>query len=188
LKAFHLSVRAFAEFHRLFPASEYWIVGDGPERKRLQRLARQLGVAGSVRFWGWLARPEGFQKLAECDALVHPGLHESGGCVCSEAMAAGRPVICLDLGGPALQVTRETGIKVPALTADQAVADLAAALLHLATEPILRICMAHASRRRVEEHFGWDEKGRLLARIYEEVNKARSPGCPEHWNLDFDAV
>ena len=187
-KGFHLSVRAFSEFHRQFPASEYWIIGDGPERKALEGLALQLGVAESVRFWGWLARPEGFQKLAECDALVHPGLHESGGCVCSEAMAAGRPVICLDLGGPALQVTRETGIKVPALTADQAVADLAAALLHLATEPILRICMAHASRRRVEEHFGWDEKGRLLARIYEEVNKARSPGCPEHWNLDFDSV
>ena len=48
--------------------------------------------------------------------LIHPSLHDSGGWVCLEAMAAGRPVICLDLGGPGLQVTEKTGIKVKAST------------------------------------------------------------------------
>src|SRR2546430_4418443 len=42
----------------------------------------------------------------------HPSLHDSGGWVCLEAMAAGRPVICLDLGGPGYQVTEESGIKI----------------------------------------------------------------------------
>ena len=117
MKAFHLGLRAFAQFHRQLPESEYWIIGDGPERKGLERLARQLGVAESVRFWGWLPRPEALRLLAECDVLVHPTLHDSGGWVCLEAMVAARPVVCLDLGGPGVQVTDETGIKLPATLA-----------------------------------------------------------------------
>ncbi|MFM6845653.1 MAG: glycosyltransferase family 4 protein, partial [Dolichospermum sp.] len=45
--------------------------------------------------------------------------------VCMEAMAAGRPVICLDLGGPAVQVTEETGFKIAADEPYQVVRDLA---------------------------------------------------------------
>jgi glycosyltransferase involved in cell wall biosynthesis len=169
-KGFHLSVRAFAEFHRQSPASEYWIIGDGPERKTLERLARRLGVAERVRFWGWLPRPEGLQRLAECDALVHPGLHESGGYVCSEAMAAGRPVICLDLGGPALQVTDETGIKTPATSPEQVVRGLADAFYKLASDPGLRARLSVATRKRVEEHFNWNHKSLLMAELYESLS------------------
>lgn len=174
-KGFHLSVRAFAEFHHRFPASEYWIIGDGPERKGLERLARQLGVAERVRFWGWLPRPEAFQRLAECDALIHPSLHESGGYVCVEAMAAGRPVVCLDLGGPALQVTDETGIKVPAISPGQAVDGLAQALSRLAADQALRVRLGTAGRQRVKDHFDWDEKGRFLAATYERVVREGRP-------------
>src|SRR5208337_4499961 len=134
-KGFHLSVRAFAEFHRQFPAAEYWIIGAGPERKRLGKLAQRLGVAGSVTFWGAIPRRQVLEKLGKCDVLVHPSLHDSGGWVCLEAMAAGRPVVCLDLGGPALQVTEDTGIKVPATSPEQVVSDLATAFYKLASDP-----------------------------------------------------
>ena len=137
--------------------------------KRLQELAQRLGVAGSVTFWGVISRRQVLEKLAECDVLLHPSLHDSNPLVCLEAMAAGRPVLCLDLGGPALQVTEETGIKVPPCTPDQVVADLAAAMLRLATDPILRIGMGRASQRRVEEHFDWDRKGEFLARVYADI-------------------
>jgi glycosyltransferase involved in cell wall biosynthesis len=168
-KGFYLSVRAFAEFHRQFPASEYWIIGDGPERKRLERLARQLGVAEGVRLWGRLPRPEALLALAECHVLIHPSLHDSGGWVCLEAMAAGRPVICVDLGGPGLQVTDKTGIKVPAISPDQAVNDLARAITRLATDSPLRLRLAAAGRGRIKDHFGWDEKGQIMSTIYEEA-------------------
>ena len=110
-KGFGYGITAFAEFHRQFPGTEYWLVGDGPERKRLERLANKLGISGSVRFLGNMPRDQALQQLRDCDVLVHPSLHDSGGWVCVEAMAAGRPVICLDLGGPATQVTAETGVK-----------------------------------------------------------------------------
>ena len=113
LKGFDLGLRAFARFHARFPNSEYWLIGDGPERKRLEQLAIQLGVSQATVFWGMMPRERAIATSAQCDVLLFPALHESGGCVSVEAMAAGRPVICLDLGGPALQVTEATGIKVP---------------------------------------------------------------------------
>ena len=168
-KGYHLSVRAFAEFHRQFPQSEYLLFGEGPESKRLRKLVQSLGVAESVTFWGNVPRREVLEKLADCDVLIHPSLHDAGGWVCLEAMAAGRPVVCLDLGGPGVQVTEKTGIKVKASTPDEAVADLAKAFLRLAEDPDLRVRIAEASRQRVEEHFGWVAMGDFMSDIYENA-------------------
>jgi glycosyltransferase involved in cell wall biosynthesis len=168
-KGFELALRSFALFNRRFPNSEYWIIGDGPERARLERLARELGVASKVSFWGLLPRFEVLDKLAQCDALVHPSLHDSGGWVCLEAMAAGRPVICLDLAGPGFQVTDDTGIKVPATSPQEVVSDLAAAMLRLAHDPALRIRLGQAGRQRVAAQFDWHQKGIFMAKVYEAV-------------------
>jgi glycosyltransferase involved in cell wall biosynthesis len=166
-KGFHLSVRAFARFHRQFPESEYWLIGDGPEGRRLRKLVQSLGIAESVTFWGDIPRSQVLEKLADCDALIHPSLHDSGGWVCLEAMAAGRPVICLDLGGPGLQVTEKTGIKVRATNADHAVTDLAKAILQLAEDSELKFRMGEASRQRVKDHFDWVSKVDFMTGIYD---------------------
>jgi glycosyltransferase involved in cell wall biosynthesis len=166
LKGFELGLRAFARLKSRFPASEYWVIGDGPERKRLMRVAEELGVGSSVTFWGAIPRYQVLEKLRECDVLVHPALHESGGWVSLEAMAAGRPVICLDLGGPALQVTQETGIRLPAVSPAQTVQDLAAAMERLAFDPGLRARMAQAGRERARQHFNLENKGDHLNALY----------------------
>jgi glycosyltransferase involved in cell wall biosynthesis len=168
-KGFELGLRAFSVLQQRFPSSEYWIIGDGPERRRLQKLARKLDVAESACFWGSIPRSQVLEKLRECQVLVHPSLHDSGGWVCAEAMAAGRPVICLDLGGPALQVTEDTGIKVPATSPEQVVSDLAAAMTRLARDPGLRIRLGIAARQRVQEHFDWAGKGDWLSELYRRV-------------------
>jgi glycosyltransferase involved in cell wall biosynthesis len=164
-----LALRAFARFHQEFPDSEYWLAGEGPERARLERRASDLGVASSVVFLGQLKRAQALEKLAQSSALVHPSLHDSGGWVCLEAMAAGRPVVCLDIGGPALQVTAETGIKVAASSPAQAVRDLASAFTTLATDPELVCRMGQAGRRHVRQSFSWNGRTEALCRLYEEV-------------------
>ena len=173
-KGCHLGLRAFAKFKRQFPDCEYWLVGDGPEKKRLQNLARALHIEDAVKFRGNIPRDEVLEMLADCDVLLHPCLHDSGGWASLEAMAAGRPVICLDVGGPALQVTNETGIKVKADSIDGAVKGLANAITQLASDPDLRIRMGNASRRRVEEHFAWHRKGEYMSMIYENILSRRN--------------
>jgi glycosyltransferase involved in cell wall biosynthesis len=168
-KGYHLSLPAFAKARASLPASSYWVIGDGPARMRLVQLARRLNVAESVQFWGALPRGLVLKKLAECDILVHPSLHESGGCVCLEAMAAGRPVVCLDYGGPAILVADETGIKVPAESPGQVIESLAQAMLRIAENPRLRRELSIAARRRVQSVFAWDKRGEVLERLYREA-------------------
>lgn len=164
LKGFHLGLRAFAAAG--VPDSEYWVVGDGPERRRLVSLARSLGVEGRVTFFGRLPRGQALGKLQASAVLIHPSLHDSGGWVCLESMAAGKPVICLDLGGPALQVTPETGYKVDAKTPNQAVHDMSVAMRRLAEDANLRRRMGEAARRRVHDEFNWERKAAALDAYY----------------------
>ena len=166
-KGFNLGLCAFAQAS--LEKSEYWIIGDGPERKRLSALASELGIADRVRFWGSLPREEALRKLGECHVLVHPSLHDFSPTVCVEAMAAGLPVICLNLGGPAIQVTEETGIKVPAHTPNQAVRDLAEAMALFDKDPELRIRTGEAGQKRVREVYDWKAMGLLLTQIYTEI-------------------
>src|SRR4029078_12932115 len=96
------------------------IVGDGPERANLADLVGRLGLKDRGVFWGSRPPPEPLETFAACHVLVHPTFHDSGGWVCLEAMAAGKPVICLDLGGSAELVTDRTGIKGVAKYPEQA--------------------------------------------------------------------
>jgi glycosyltransferase involved in cell wall biosynthesis len=166
-KGFHLGLKAFAQAN--LPQAEYWIVGSGPERSRLEQLAQGLGVGERVRFWGNLTREETLQRLGECLALVHPSLHESGGFVCLEALAARRPVLCLDLGGPAIQVTDQTGFRIPAESPEQVVHDLGKAMVELATHPELCQQMGNAGQERASQLYGWDVKSQQFAQLYETI-------------------
>lgn len=166
-KGFHLGLRAFARAN--LPDAEYWIVGNGPERQALEAMAAMLGVSSQVKFWGELSRENTLQKLSECTALIHPSLHDSGAGVCLEAMAIGRPVICLDLGGPAIQVASDTGFKIAASTPEQAVWDLSKAIAQLTSDLDLQQRMGQAGRRRVSEVFNWQVKGHDLANLYQEI-------------------
>jgi glycosyltransferase involved in cell wall biosynthesis len=171
LKGYHLGLAAFARMQADVPGSEYWIIGNGPERKSLEKQAVALDIENKVKFRGQIPRQEVLEKLGCCDVLVHPGLHDSGAMVCSEAMGAGLPVICLDLGGPALQVTEETGFKIPAISLEQVVQDMATAMKKLAENPELVKKMGETGHRRVAEEFNWERKGEYIHRLYQEILK-----------------
>ncbi|AFY36223.1 glycosyltransferase family 4 protein [Calothrix sp. PCC 7507] len=166
-KGIHLGLQAFAQAK--LPDAEYWIVGDGAEFQRLQNLAASLGIAKEVKFWGRLPRQQTLERLGECHVLVHPSLHDSGGWVCLEAMAAGRPVICLDLGGPAQQVTAETGFKILANNVEQTIADMAAAMVKIAGDAELRVTMGEAGQRLIRQNYTWEAKGQLLSELYAQI-------------------
>lgn len=163
-KGFHLGLNAFAEAD--LANAEYWLVGDGPEVERLKAQAANLGIADKVTFWGRLSRQETLAKLKAADVLVHPSLHDSGGWVCIEAMAASRPVICLNLGGPATQVTPNTGIVVEAVSLEATLSGLSEAFKRLAGDPSLRSSLGQAGRERAETVFTWAAKAKRFTRYY----------------------
>jgi len=167
-KGSHLGLEAFARFHCVCPDSEYWVVSSGPEAHALKQLAADLRIAHRVTFWGRLPElNDVYGKLAQADVLVHPAFHEALGNVCLEALAAGRPVICLDAGGPALQVTDQCGFRLPVGSLEQALRSMAHAMTVLCRNSDLRLRMGAAARERARTQFAWAYKAERMNAWYE---------------------
>jgi phosphatidylinositol alpha-mannosyltransferase len=90
-------LRAFALLSPNLPDAQLIIAGDGPDRKKLERLARKLNISGKTKFLGFIKEDEKPALLASADIACFPSLYgESFGIVLIEAMAAGASVV---LGG-----------------------------------------------------------------------------------------
>ena len=182
LKGFDLAVRAFGvfldrlKFEGHENQAELKIVGDGPECSRLLELIKGLQLEDRVHLASWRAGDELFWVLAQCDVFVFPSLRDGGGLVVVEAMAAGKPVVCLDLAGPGLHVTETCGVKVAARSPEQAIQDLASGIERLYVEPGLRRQMGLAARQRVEQLYDWD---RVADRVIEAYEQALGVPVPE---------
>jgi len=169
LKGFGLAIKAFATFTQKYPSSKLEIIGDGPDERRLRRLARELQIEDRVFFSTWLPRNEVFRKMAKCDVFLFPSFREGGGAVIVEAMAKAKPVIGLDTGGPALHIQPEWGIKVAPTSYDQVLGDLSSALQRLFLDGNLRHRLGEAARRRAMDYYLLDRLGERLEKIYREA-------------------
>jgi glycosyltransferase involved in cell wall biosynthesis len=166
VKGFGLAIKAFKEFADRHPESEFSIIGTGPEEARLRALARRLRLLNRVHFLSWLPREELLARMASHDVFLFPSLRDGGGTVVIEAMAIGRPVVCLDTGGPGMHVTEQCGVKVSPVSPQQAVRDLAGALERLYLDKGLRLRLGKAARERAEQAYHWDRLGERLMEIY----------------------
>lgn len=129
------------------------IVGDGPQRDKLQRVAKDYGVVERVSWHGWLDK-EGVRRLyRQSDCFLNPSLYEGMPNTVLEAMASGLPVIASDIGGNnALVQDGHTGI----LFNLAAPAALAAAMAKITRDPELRRRMGARGRERVGKNFSWE--------------------------------
>ncbi|MGA2764947.1 MAG: glycosyltransferase [Spirochaetia bacterium] len=94
LKRFSDLVLALSAVLPDFPHIELRFIGDGPDRKRIERLAADLGISGRVQFLGMLQKPS--EVLADCDLFVSTSETEGFGMAIVEALAAALPVIASD--------------------------------------------------------------------------------------------
>lgn len=103
-------VRAFARVRREMPSARLRIVGHGPERTTLERLAHDVDAGNAVAFLGWLGREDVERELANAWALVAPSLWaEPFGLVAPEAIVRGVPVVASVTGGLAESVEDGVG-------------------------------------------------------------------------------
>jgi glycosyltransferase involved in cell wall biosynthesis len=119
------------------------VVGDGPERAELSRLAAELGVAGRVEFTGWASRAELPAHYEWADVFVLPSLEEGLSNAVLEALASGLPIVTTEVDGNRDVVTSENGILVEPGDTDA----IAFAIDQLAGDPATLRDLATASRR-----------------------------------------
>lgn len=169
-KGFDLGIRAFAQAD--LPGAEMWLIGDGPHLPTLKTLARELGVADRITFFGRLERLETLEKIASCHVLVHPSLHEAAGFVCLEAMAAGLPVIALTSGGPGRLIELGGGVGVTPASPTAACAEIASALVTFANDSNA-YREASDDARRYAQTRTWSRRAEVFDNLYRTI--ARTP-------------
>jgi len=114
-------------------------VGDGPDRRLLERRINDLDLSSRVEILGSVPRPQVLRMMREASCLLFPSFHDSAGFVVSEALALGLPVVCLDHGGPAWLVdhwSRTPSVAVQPSTLDETISSLAMSVRRFLLEPV----------------------------------------------------
>lgn len=140
------------------------IIGDGPERPALERLASELQIQSHVRFLG--QRQDAREWLAACDLYVNSSISEGVSLTILEAMAAGLPVLATEVGGTPEVVGSSAGQLVRPRDPDL----LASSVLRLAREPAQRTALGRIARQRVESRFTLERMVREYRDVYLQSN------------------
>lgn len=143
------------------------IVGDGPERRRLEARAVELGIGSLVTFRGAVATTEIPAALADADVMLATSSGEGFGLAAAEALMAGVPVVACEDGGGLLDVVPAAGAGrvVPPGAAD--VARAAAALLNPAGR-----AAARGAGEQWRARLSGDHVASVCAGWYEEALRA----------------
>jgi glycosyltransferase involved in cell wall biosynthesis len=157
------------------------IIGDGPLRPELERLAGRLGVAAQLTFTGHLPQHEVWNQLNWADVLLHTGVIAASGDrdglpnVIPEAMSAGVLVVTSPAAATTEAITQGvTGLVAPA----ELPADWVAALGRLSHDDVLAERLRAAARRWVEENFDAHRNARRLLAEFERVTAAPAATTP----------
>lgn len=123
-----------------------WILGDGPERTRLEALARDHGVARFVRFLGFQQNP--FRFIARADVFVLTSTYEGFGNVLIEAMACGTPVVATKSPGT-IEIIKdgENGVLV-----EHDAESISGAIAALLADPARREALGARAREGVTQY------------------------------------
>jgi glycosyltransferase involved in cell wall biosynthesis len=163
-KACDLGLRAAAPLLRS-DLARFTVLGDGPERNRLEQLVKSLGIEKAVSFCGWVSHAEVLDRLRSADVMVFPSVRDFGAGVVFEALATGAVPVVADFGGPGDIVNSELGYKVPLTNESDFVTQMEKILTELARnrnqlERLRRQGMAY-----VRERLTWEAKAQAVTRI-----------------------
>lgn len=164
IKGFDVLLRALAWLEAQGHPFRAILAGDGAEKPRLEKLARDLGLKDRIEFSGWISnRSDLFDRL---DVLCVPSLEEAFGLVVIEGMAHALPVVVTDSEGPRQIVDHErTGLVVR--RGDPI--DLGQALERILTDPELEQRLAKGGRAEVEIRYTISANAQRLADALEAV-------------------
>ncbi len=148
------------------PTAQLMIVGEGPDKARLQGIAEELGLSLHVRFDSIVNQTADI--LGAFDVFVMPSLQEGLGLSVMEAQAAGIAVIASNVGGlPDLVKDGHTGFLVKPADAQA----LAQAIVRMLNNPAQAQLMAKQARIQVETNFDSKEMTLQVIKLYEEYTR-----------------
>lgn len=167
-KGIDLNLKAFALLINKYSDLKYQIIGDGPEKNRLKKLAADLGINNRVEFLGRLAHKEVLKHMAKADIFSLPSWNEGFGVVYIEAMVQGKPVIgCKGEGIEDFVEHGKTGMLVEPKDVDS----LVQTIDYLLSNPDEARAMGERARKLVLENYTWVKNAEKTIEVYKEVLK-----------------
>lgn len=163
-KACDLALRAAAPLLRSGLAT-FSVVGDGPERSRLEQLVKSLEIEKEVSFCGWVSHAQVLQRLRCADVLVFPSLRDNGAGIVFEALASGAVPVVADFGGPGDIVHPGVGYKVPLTNESAMVSQMEKILASLASDEGLLNRLRQRGMAYARECLTWDAKAQRTTRV-----------------------
>lgn len=164
-KMLDIGIEAFAKIAKKYPQVNFNLVGAGPEEVKLKELTKSLGLDKRILFHGSTPRAEAISIMQKSAIVVHPSAYEGGCWSLLEAMMSGKAVICFDVSGNHVLMSKECAALIPMMSHDKAVNAFAQKIDLLLQDKSLRIKMGKAAQERIVKQFLWDNK----ADVFEEL-------------------
>ncbi len=167
-----LAIDAVAEIRKQVPDATLRIIGDGPERARLEARVDALGLRDAISFHGWISREACACLLSDSEILLFPSVFDCGGAAVLEAMSLGLMVVALNWGGPGDYLAEGGGILIDPVRPEHTVAEMVKAVLQ--STPESRRRLGETARARITEYYSWSAKVDQILEIYQSVCAQRS--------------
>jgi glycosyltransferase involved in cell wall biosynthesis len=146
------------------------IIGDGPQRQELEKLAAGLGLNAAISFLGAQSPAAVADWMRRAALFVLPSLEEGQGVVLLEALASGTPCVASRAGGIPEILSPDWGVLVPPGDSHA----LAEAMIALIRQPKKRRAMGDRARQGVCERFDSRREGERILSVYQEVMSSPS--------------
>jgi phosphatidyl-myo-inositol dimannoside synthase len=160
-------LRAWPAVRSRRPDARLSIVGDGPDRARLEALVAELGLRDSVVFRGIVSETEKESELSRCQVFALPGQREGFGLVYVEAMRFGRPCLVGSDAGPEVARPGRESLSVDPRSPPA----VAAGLIRLLEDEPLRRRLGDSGRRRAAAEFTEAHLAARLRRAMERLGE-----------------
>lgn len=142
------------------------IVGEGPEKPRLEKLAEALKIKNKVIFEGFIPYTEIHKYYQKCDIFCFPTLGEPFGKAIVEAMACSKPVIASNIGGPKEIIDNEVnGLLVPPANPEK----IAEKIINLLEDKQLRKKIGENARKKAIEKYSWRKISQDYHKLYKSL-------------------
>jgi glycosyltransferase involved in cell wall biosynthesis len=169
-KACDLALRAAAPLLQSGMA-RFTVIGDGPERSRLEQLVKSLEIEKAAFFFGWISHTEVLSHMRSADVMVFPTLRDNGAGVIFEALASGAVPVVADFGGPGDIVHPTVGFRVPVTNENEMVAQMQEILASLAHDRHLLNRLRQQGMSYAREYLTWDAKAQSTTQVLNWVVK-----------------